>query len=157
MMCARALLLPLLALVLAMATACRAGEPWVEMGGERFYVEIAADEATRARGLMFRESLPDNAGMLFLFPREAPRAFWMRNTRIPLDIIYLDSGLRIVSMSLDTPPCRSRQGRCPNYPSGAPARYVLEVNAGTVRRLGVSRGDRVRVGNVAGVELAPPS
>lgn len=153
----RVIRIVLLVVVAATASACRAGDPWVEVGGERFYVEIAADETTRSRGLMFRESLADNAGMLFIFPREAPRAFWMRNTRIPLDILYLDSQLRIVSMSLDTPPCRNRQGRCPNYPSGAPARYVLELNAGTAERLGVGRGDRIRVGNVPGVESAASS
>ena len=99
---------------------------------------------------MFRETLADDAGMLFLFPDAAPRAFWMRNTRIPLDIVYLDSELAIVGWSLNTPPCRTR--RCPSYPSGRPARYVLEVNAGEMERLGASLGDTVRFGNVPGFD-----
>ena len=75
----------------------------------------------------------------------------MLNTRIPLDIVYIGPDLEIVGWSLDTPPCRTR--RCPGYPSGAPAQYVLEVNAGEMERLGVQIGDSVRVGNVAGVQV----
>src|SRR5690625_7253366 len=80
---------------------------------------------------MFRDSLGKHSGMLFIFEREAQRAFWMKNTRIPLDIIYMDSRFRVVGISADTPPCRSRSGRCPSYPSAAPARYVLAINAGS--------------------------
>lgn len=141
------LTVPVLAmLVLA---ACKAGEPYVEVAGERFIVEIAADEATRAQGLMFRDEMADDRGMFFIFPDQRPRSFWMKNTRIPLDIIYLDRDLRVVSISADTPPCRSRSGRCPNYPSSGPAQYVLEVNAGRAAELGLEPGDRVEVGNVA--------
>ncbi len=124
-------------------------EPWVEVAGKRYWVEIAADPASRARGLMFREAMPDNAGMLFIWPRPEPRAFWMRNTRIPLDIIYLSPDLEIVAWSLDTPPCRTRN--CPSYPSRAPAQYVLEVNAGEMARLGARIGEKVRIGNVASI------
>lgn len=143
----------LLALALALSVcACRAADPWVEVGGQRYYVEIADDDEERARGLMFREELGANEGMLFIWRQPVPRSFWMRNTRIPLDIVYLGSDLEIVGWSLDTPPCRTRN--CPSYPSGAPAQYVLEVNAGEMARLGVEIGDPVRVGNVAGV--GPP-
>lgn len=139
---------PLLAFLLTLAAlgACRAGEPWVEMGGERFYVEIAADDGSRSRGLMFRDHLPADRGMLFVWRREEPRSFWMRNTRIALDIIYLDAEFRIVSMAPNAQPCRVRN--CPSYPSGYPAQYVLEVQGGTAERLGVGRGDRLRVGNL---------
>lgn len=125
---------------------CRAGQPWVEAGGMRYYVEIADDPDERAQGLMFRDELGADAGMLFIFRSSEPRSFWMRNTRIPLDIVYIGADLRIVGWSLDTPPCRTR--RCPSYPSGAPARYVLEVNAGEMERLGVEIGDPVRFGNI---------
>jgi uncharacterized protein len=128
---------------------CDAGEPYVVVKGERFIVEIAADEATRAQGLMFRDEIADDRGMFFIFPDQRPRSFWMKNTRIPLDIIYLDRDLRVVSISADTPPCRSRSGRCPNYPSAGPAQYVLEINAGRAAELGLAPGDRVEVGNVA--------
>ena len=134
--------------------ACRAGEPWVEVGGQRYYVEIADEDDERARGLMFRNELGANEGMFFIWRKPAPRAFWMRNTRIPLDIVYIGPDLKIVGWSLETPPCRTRN--CPSYPSGAPAQYVLEVNAGEMARLGVEIGTRVRVGNIEAVE-APQS
>jgi len=133
----RALLLALLGTI--GGCACGGG-PWVELRGERFCVEIADDHPERARGLMFRDALPADAGMLFVFETEQPQSFWMMNTRIPLDILYFDSALRLVSMSARTPPCRS-SSRCPGYPSAGPARYVLELNAGTAEKLGVERGD----------------
>lgn len=139
----------LVVLWLLAAAGCAAqGQPWVEVAGQRYHVEIAADDATRARGLMFRDELAQDAGMLFIWPRAELRSFWMRNTRIPLDIVYLSPELEIVGWSLDTPPCRTRQ--CPGYPSGRPAQYVLEVNAGEMARLGAEIGDRVRFGNVPG-------
>ncbi|WP_376693980.1 DUF192 domain-containing protein [Wenzhouxiangella sp. EGI_FJ10409] len=131
---------------------CDAGEPFVVVEGERFSVEIADDDATRAQGLMFRDEMADDHGMLFIFPNERPRSFWMRNTRIPLDIIYLDRDLEVVSISAETPPCRSRSGRCPSYPSEGPAQYVLEINGGRAAELGLAPGDRIEVGNVDGVE-----
>ncbi len=126
--------------------ACHANEPWVEVKGKRFYVEIADTTEKQARGLMFRDELADNRGMLFVFRREAPRAFWMRNTRIPLDIIYLDRDLRVVSITHNARPCRTQ--RCPSYPREGPAMYVLEVNAGQARSLGLERGDTLTVGNL---------
>lgn len=133
-------------LLLTFLIGCEATEPWVEVAGERYFVEIAADDATRTRGLMFRDELAANRGMLFIFEREAPRSFWMRNTRIPLDIIYLDRDMRVVSIAANTPPCRSRQ--CPSYPSTGPAMYVLEINAGHAARLGLQRGDQLTTGNI---------
>lgn len=139
----------LLLTILALLGACQAVQPYVELKGERFYVEIAGDEDTRVMGLMFRDHLAPDRGMLFVFRREAPRSFWMKNTRIPLDIIYLDAGLRVTGMTLDAPPCRREP--CPSYPSALPAMYVLELNAGTAERLGLAPGDRVVVRNVPGV------
>lgn len=144
-----------LAVVLVLLVgACRAGEPWVEVGGQRYYVEIADDDALRSRGLMYRDELGASEGMFFIWRQPAPRAFWMLNTRIPLDIVYIGPELKIVDWSLNTPPCRTR--RCPSYPSRAPAQYVLEVNAGEMMRLGVEIGARIRVGNIDGV-AAPES
>lgn len=122
-------------------TACASGEPSVELGGKRFIVEIADTREKQALGLMFRDSMPADQGMLFIFPREAPRSFWMKNTRIPLDIMYFNENLEMVSISADTPPCRV--SRCPSYPSAAPAMYVLELNAGAASALGVAAGDRL--------------
>ena len=139
-------------LMLLVVVGCRAGEPWVEVGGQRYYVQIADDTQERQHGLMFVDAMPDNEGMLFIFRTMEPRAFWMLNTRIPLDILYLDSELRIVAWSLDTPPCRTRN--CPTYPSVRPAQYVLEVNAGEMARLGVEIGDSITVGNLPSLESA---
>jgi len=130
-------------LLLVCCTACASGGPSVELGGKRFSIEIADTREKQALGLMFRDSMPADHGMLFIFPNEAPRSFWMKNTRIPLDIIYFDQGLNLVSMSVQTPPCRV--SKCPGYPSMAPAKYVLELNAGTASELGVGPGDRLTV------------
>lgn len=134
--------------VVLLVSGCRAGEPWVEVAGERYFVEIADDAESRARGLMFRDELADDQGMLFIWNQAEPRAFWMRNTRIALDIVYIGPDLRIVAWSLDTPPCRTRN--CPNYPSGRPAQYVLEVRAGEMERIGAEIGDPVEFGNLEG-------
>lgn len=141
--------------VALLVSGCRAGDPWVEVAGERYFVEIADDPESRARGLMFRDDLERDQGMLFVWRQAEPRAFWMRNTRIALDIVYIGPDLRIVAWSLDTPPCRTRN--CPNYPSGRPAQYVLEVRAGEMERLGAEIGDPVRFGNVEARPAAAPA
>ena len=122
-----------------------AGGPWVELGGQRYVVEIADDDAERARGLMFRDAMADDRGMLFIHDSQQPLAYWMKNTRIPLDILYFDDERRLVSQRRGVPPC-SLGDRCPNYPSGAPARYVLELNAGQAERLGLQDGAELRFG-----------
>ncbi|MEL1266081.1 DUF192 domain-containing protein [Pseudoxanthomonas putridarboris] len=137
--------LPLLALALLLSGCANAGNPWVEIGGERFSVEIADDDAERARGLMFRDRLADGTGMLFIHDREEPQAYWMKNTRIPLDILYFDDDRKLVSQRRDTPPC-SGGNACPSYPSGRPARYVLELNAGEAARLELQDGAELRFG-----------
>lgn len=126
------------------ACACASGS-WVELSGQRYQVEIASNDAQRARGLMFRDELPPGRGMLFIHDREEPQAYWMKNTRIPLDILYFDNGRRLVSQQRDVPPC-SAGDRCPPYPSTAPARYVLEVNAGEAARLGLENGAELHFG-----------
>jgi uncharacterized membrane protein (UPF0127 family) len=136
---------PLLLACLAPMTGCASGAPWVEIGGERYAVEIADDDAERARGLMFRDTLAPKAGMLFLHEREEPLAYWMKNTRIALDILYFDGSRRLVSQQRDVPPC-TLGNRCPPYPSDAPARYVLELNAGEAARLGLQDGAELRFG-----------
>lgn len=131
-----------LALMVAVS-ACADDRPWVEVKGERYKVAIADDDQSRARGLMFVDHLPDDEGMLFLFRREEPRAFWMRNTRILLDIIYLNGNLEVVDIIKNAKPCRSQ--RCPTYPSARPAQYVLELNGGHSDRLGLQIGDVIIV------------
>ncbi len=133
--------LPLALLVLFLLAGCASAGHWVELRGERFVVELADDHAERSRGLMHRDRLADGTGMLFVHEREEPLAYWMKNTRIPLDILYFDAGRRLVSVSRAAP-C-SLGDRCPPYPSAGPAMYVLELNAGTARRLGVQAGDEL--------------
>ena len=124
---------------------CASSADWVELGGQRYEVEIAHTDAERERGLMFRDALPPGHGMLFIHVRQAPQAYWMKNTRIPLDILYFDDTHRLVSQQRDVPPCSLGDG-CPPYPSSAPARYVLELNAGEAARLGLQDGDVLRFG-----------
>jgi len=131
-------------LVLA-ACATQAAGPTVELKGHRFSVELATDPASQQRGLMFRDEMAADHGMLFVFGDKAPRAFWMKNTHIPLDILYFDRDYKLVSAALRTPPCHSVNDDCPIYPSTAPAQYVLELNAGTAEKLGAKTGDKLTV------------
>jgi uncharacterized protein len=132
-----------LVLLLSGAGCASAGAPWVELAGKRYTVEVASDDASRARGLMFRDSMPADAGMLFIHEREEPLAYWMKNTRIPLDILYFDSQRRLVAQQRDVPPC-SAGNACPSYPSRAPALYVLELNAGQAAELQLQDGMELR-------------
>lgn len=134
-----------LSLLLLLSACASARTPWVELGGERFQVEIADDDAERARGLMFRDEMAPGHGMLFIHDRQEPQAYWMKNTKIALDILYFDSERRLVSQQRDVPPC-SGGDRCPPYPSRAPARYVLELNAGQAARLNLEDGAELRFG-----------
>jgi len=108
-------------------------------GTHGFTVEIADDDAEQSRGLMFRRELAADAGMLFLYEEERPLSYYMRNTYISLDIIYINSDARIVSIARNTEPLSER-----SLLSHAPAIAVLEVNAGTADRLGFGEGDIVR-------------
>jgi uncharacterized protein len=133
--------LMLLAMALALLTGCPRKESMVTFKNRTFIVEIADDDAERARGLMFRDAMPEDHGMLFVFNDLAPRAFWMHNCKISLDILYFDADLKLVSASENVPPCNLPPEQCPNYPSAAPAKYVLELNAGMAKRLGWKTND----------------
>jgi uncharacterized protein len=132
-------------LFLLLLSGCASAGDWVEMGGQRYKVEIADEEAERERGLMFRDELAPGTGMIFLHDREEPQAYWMKNTRIALDILYFDSRRKLVAQQRDVPPCSLGDG-CPPYPSNAPARFVLELNAGEAARLKLQDGTELRVG-----------
>lgn len=144
-----ALARPLTALVLATLTlsgcASAGAGSWVELKGKRFNVEIADNDAERARGLMFRDELPADHGMLFIHDAEEPQAYWMKNTRIPLDILYFDHLRHLVSMQQRVPPC-SAGDQCPPYASYGAALYVLELNAGQAESIGVKAGDELVFG-----------
>ncbi|ATQ42803.1 hypothetical protein CSW64_10480 [Caulobacter mirabilis] len=104
-----------------------------------FRVEIADDDAERERGLMYRTALAPDRGMLFVFDETAPRAFWMKNTYIPLDILYIGGDGRIVSIAARAEPFNETP-----IPSRSPARGVLEIYGGRAAELGIQVGDRVR-------------
>ena len=118
--------------------------PWVALAGHRYVIEIADDDAERARGLMFRDSMEPDHGMLFIHDLQEPQAYWMKNTKIALDILYFDHTRKLVSQQRDVPPC-SLGDACPSYPSNAPARYVLELNAGEAARLKLEDGAQMTV------------
>ena len=111
----------------------------MELAGHRYTVELAKDDAERARGLMFRDAMAADRGMLFIHDVQEPQAYWMKNTKIPLDILYFDNDRKLVSQQRDVPPCSLGDG-CPPYPSNAPARYVLELNAGQAEKLKLQDG-----------------
>lgn len=125
--------------------ASSSSESWVEIGGQRYEVEVAKTYEQRQRGMMFRDELAAGHGMVFVHEVEAPQAYWMKNTRIPLDILYFDGKRRLVTQQRDVPPC-SAGDRCPPYPSEAPAKYVLELNAGEAAKLKLDAGAELKFG-----------
>ena len=108
--------------------------------GVSFDVEIADSMDERARGLMFREHLDDTAGMLFVFDDETPRSFWMKNTLIPLDMIFINSNLTVVEVKANVLPCESDP--CQSYRS-LPSMYVLEINANLAENKGIRVGSKL--------------
>ena len=101
-------------------------------------IEIADNDDARMQGLMYRFSLPDTSGMLFIFPYEEMRSFWMKNTRLSLDILYVNASMEIVSIHTHTQPYSTM-----SIPSAAPAKYVVEVNAGFTQEYGIVPGNRI--------------
>ena len=132
------------ALVLMAAAPVRAGgletlQIVTASGAHDFQVEIARDEESRARGLMNRRFLPADRGMLFEFDREAPVAFWMKNTYIPLDMIFISPKGVVTNVVANAEPLSER-----TIPSGPPCIAVLELNGGAAAAIGVKVGDTVR-------------
>ena len=105
-------------------------------------VEIADDNQERAKGLMFREHLDTNNGMLFIFDNEDYKTFWMKNTLIPLDMIFIDKEYKIVEIKRAVP---CEKDPCKLYPSSKPAKYVLEVNGNFTIGNNVKIGDKIIV------------
>jgi len=105
-------------------------------------VEVASDDATREQGLMYRDHMADDRGMIFLFPQAGEYAFWMKNTLIPLDMIWMDADHRIVHIAHDVPPCKADP--CPNYPPNAKASSVLELAAGVAAKHHLADGNVLR-------------
>lgn len=103
---------------------------------KKINIEVADNDNERTQGLMYRKSMEDERGMLFVFEREEPQSFWMKNTIIPLDIIYINSKKEIVKIFKNTVPFSEK-----SLPSDGPAIYVVEVNGGFCEKYGIKEGD----------------
>ena len=130
------------ALPAAQTPASAAAQDTIEIvtssGVHAFSVELATNDAERARGLMFRKSLPEGHGMLFDFQTDQQVQFWMRNTYIPLDMIFIRGDGRVLNIAQNATPLSDAL-----IPSAGPVRGVLEVIAGTARKYHIAPGDRV--------------
>jgi uncharacterized membrane protein (UPF0127 family) len=104
-------------------------------------LEIARTETEREQGLMFRGSLDENSGMLFVFNESKPQTFWMLNTYIPLDVIFLDSNFKVVKIYKNTKPNQTTE----LYPSTVPVQYAIETNAGWSDKVGLQVGDEIDI------------
>jgi hypothetical protein len=112
--------------------------------GARFRVDVASKAFERTRGLMFRESLPPDRGMLFINPQPGKYPYFMYQVQFPIDIIWLDKNRLITEIAPDTPPCsETSASKCPTYGGNQPSLYVLELNAGMAAKHNLSVGDRV--------------
>jgi uncharacterized membrane protein (UPF0127 family) len=105
---------------------------------QKLDIEFAETTFERETGLMYRKSMNQNQGMLFLYDQEAPRAFYMKNTYIPLDIIYFGSDSTAVSFQENAKPLDETP-----LPSAAPAQFILEINAGLVQEWNIEKGDKI--------------
>ena len=135
----------LASVAVALFAACTiAGTPeWkvaVFPSGAEFSLEVAADDAARARGYMFRERIGPHEGMLLLFDEPGHHSIWMKNCKVSLDIVWLDAAFRVVEIAHESQPCPER-GPCPSSIPMRSASYVLEVAGGTARREGLEAGD----------------
>ncbi len=109
-----------------------------------FKVEVAKTDFEKQRGLMFRKILGEDRGMLFVYDQPSPVSFWMKNTLIPLDILFIGSDLKIKRISENTPPCPLAT-TCPIYDSKEPIQYVLELNGGICSKQKIGLGDSVEL------------
>lgn len=122
--------------------------------GTTIHVELAQTDQERALGLMFRDVLPPNYGMLFLFDRDDYLPFWMKNTLIPLDLVWLDKSGQVVDLREAAPPCKLDP--CPSYKPSKPARFVLELAAGKARAHGLVPGASLSCTAVPGFPAQHP-
>lgn len=112
-------------------------------GNNCFSVELAKTEAERERGLMSRTQLDKNSGMLFIFDKENIYPLWMKNTLIPLDMIWIDGNRKVVFISQEVAPCKGII--CPQINPNVNAKYVLEINSGLCKEIGLKLGDELKL------------
>jgi uncharacterized protein len=114
-------------------------------------VEVAANDELRAQGLMYRDRLREGHGMIFLFGRTDVYPFWMKNTLIPLDMIWITEDRRVAHVKINVPPCQADP--CPSYDPQVPARYVLEVSGGVAAQHGLKAGDALQFAGLDNVTV----
>lgn len=135
----------LIAWILSSVPAFAQEAAWVKItlpSGAHFRAEVFDTPESRTRGLMFRDSLEKDAAALFIFDRPGRYGFWMKNCRIPLDIVWLDDRHRVVDIAADVPSCPGEY--CPIYTPAADATFAIEFTAGTAARAGIVRESRIR-------------
>jgi uncharacterized membrane protein (UPF0127 family) len=108
--------------------------------GQKIRAEVEMTSMDMQKGMMFRDSLPRGRGMLFIHQTPGTYQYFMYQTRIPLDIVWMDPSHRIVEISPDTPPCKTKASLCPHYGGHQTAQFVLELGGGEARRLGLTVG-----------------
>lgn len=118
------------------------GTATVLASGKVFQLEVTETEEQRQMGLMYRESLPDDRGMLFEFDPPMPVQFWMKNCRMSLDMIFLRAG-EIKAIAHNVPPCESDP--CPTYGTPAEIDQVIEIRGGLAKEIGLKEGDKIKV------------
>ena len=133
----------IIVLLLAGCTHASATKNEVCIREQCFDVEVALTEDQMAKGLQFRETLPMDEGMIFVFQKDRRHSFWMKDTWISLDMIWINADEEIVHIESHVPPCE--EWPCPNYKPKKPSRYVFEINAGLAEQYGFSIGDRVDI------------
>lgn len=135
------------AALILLAAGARAELPQITLsiGGHKITAEVASADAERAQGLMHRRMLPENRGMLFVFPQAAAHSMWMMNTYIPLSVAFLDANGVIINIADMEPHTRNTHG------AAQPAKYALETNQGWFRKRGIKPGTKVE-----GLKNAPP-
>ena len=116
----------------------------IQIGNKKINVDIAESRAQQEHGLMFREKMPKDEGMLFIFADEQPLSFWMKNTYIDLSIAYIGKDKKIIDI-IDMKATSSLQTSYPSYPSSKPAMYALEMNKGWYTKNRIKIGDLLRL------------
>ena len=135
------------ALLTTLPSCTQAGEGLIPIqlpGGEIIQAEIADTMKKRAEGLMYREHLAKDRGMLFTFDQPQPWTFWMKNTKIPLDIIWMNEKKQIIHIARNVPICTRTDDGCPQYQPNDPAMYVLELGGGEAERLRLEKGSKLQ-------------
>ncbi len=131
----------LIILFLIIVISCAKIENKVCFKDECFEVEIMDSEEERVKGLMFRDNLEDDKGMLFIFDKEDRYDFWMKNMKFPIDIVWINENKEVVYMHKNTPPCP--ENVCFSIMPDREAKYVLEVNSGVANDIGLNIGDKL--------------